>query len=173
MNLSEFQQKISEMGKPVVVDFWAGWCVPCRVTKPILEKLAQEYGDKVGFMPIDADVSGEVLEQFQVIGIPTVLTLRDGQMVGRVTGVQDEAGYRLMFEALAEGKEVKFPTSPFDRMLRLGAGTLLATVGISTGSWLLAGVGGLVAFLGVYDRCPVWRAVTKLISSGVMPQHLK
>lgn len=173
MNLSEFQQKILEAGKPVVVDFWAGWCMPCRVTKPILEKLAQEYSDKVEFMSIDAEVSGEVPQQFQVIGIPTVLTLRNGNVVGRVTGAQNKAGYRLMFEALAEGKEVKIPMSPFNRMLRLGAGTLLAMVGISTGSWLLAALGGLIAFLGVYDRCPIWRAFTKLKSSRAMPQHLK
>ena len=86
MNLSEFHQKISNAGKPVVVDFWAAWCVPCRITKPILEKLAHEYNDRVLFLPVDADESREVLEHFRVIGIPTVMTLRNGDVVGRVTG---------------------------------------------------------------------------------------
>jgi thioredoxin 1 len=165
MNISEFQQKISGTGKPVVVDFWAPWCAPCRVTKPILEKLAQEYADRVEFIPIDADASREVLEKFQVIGIPTVLTLRDGKLVGRVTGAKTEPGYRAMFEALAEGREVKIPMSAFDRTLRLGAGVLLVAVGFSTGSWLAAGIGGIVAFLGVYDRCPIWRAITGMLRS--------
>ena len=163
MNSSKFQQTISQTGKPVIVDFWAPWCVPCRMTKPILEKLAQEYTHKVDFLPINADDSPEVLQQFHVIGIPTVLALRGGKVVGRVTGVQNEAGYRGMFAALAEGKEVQVPQPVFERMLRLGAGTLLILIGISMSSWLAAGLGGLIAFLGVYDRCPIWRALTRAI----------
>ena len=165
MNLSEFQQKVSTADKPVVIDFWAPWCMPCKVTKPILEKLAKEYSDTVEFMPIDADTSRDVLEHFQVIGIPTVLTLRDGKLIGRVTGAQNESAYRAMFDALAHGRDVKIPMSSFDRTLRLGAGALLVVVGFSAGSWLAAGIGGIVAFLGVYDRCPIWRAITGMLRS--------
>lgn len=170
MNLSEFQQKISNSGKPIVVDFWADWCIPCRVTKPILERLAKEYRGRVEFLPIDADTSRDVLEHFKVFGIPTVLTIQGGEVVGRVTGAQGEGSYRAMFDALAEGREVKIPMSTFDRLLRLGAGALLATVGVSTGNWFLLGIGGAVAFLGIYDRCPIWRAVTSLISSRILRQ---
>ena len=98
MNITEFQKRILEADKPIVVDFWANWCVPCKLTKPILEKLAKEYNDKIEFMPIEADTSREVLEQFQVIGIPTMLTLRNGKVVGRVTGAQSKFNYRAMFE---------------------------------------------------------------------------
>jgi thioredoxin len=160
MNPSEFQQKISETEKPIVVDFWAPWCVPCRVTKPILEKLAQEYGGRVAFIPVDADTSREVLQQYRVIGIPTVLTLRGGKEVGRVTGARNETDYRAMFHALAEDRQVKNSLSSFDRMLRLGAGMMLVIAGISTGSWLAAIIGGIVAFMGMYDRCPVWRSIS-------------
>lgn len=160
MNKTEFEQKISETEKPVIVDFWVAWCTPCLMTKPILDKLAKEYSDKVEFVPVNADDSREVLEQFRVFGIPTVLTLRDGKEVGRVTGAQNEANYRAMFEALAEGKEVKIPLAQFDRMLRLGAGAVFIMVGISTNNWLVAGVGGVIAFMGIYDRCPIWNAIT-------------
>lgn len=163
MNPSQFQKAVSSADTPIVVDFWAPWCVPCRVTKPMLEKLATEYSGRVGFLPIDADQSREVLEQFKIIGIPTVMAFRDGEVVARVTGAQNEAGYRSLFESLVQGGEVKIPLSAFDRMLRLGAGALLAMIGISTGNWLVLGVGGIVAFLGVYDRCPIWRAVTGMI----------
>lgn len=168
MNLIQFQQKVSNADKPIVVDFWAIWCIPCKMTKPILDKLAREFNDKVEFMPIDADSSRDVLEHFKVIGIPTVLTIRNGEVVGRVTGAQNETSYRAMFEALAEGKEVRVPISAFDRMLRLGTGALLAMIGMSTGNWLALFIGGIVAFLGIYDRCPIWRALIKLISSRGM-----
>lgn len=163
MNITEFQHKVSTSGKPIVVDFWAPWCMPCKVTKPILESLANEYTDKVEFLPINADHSRDVLKHFNVIGIPTVLTVRDGEVTGRVTGVQNESNYRALFDALAEGKEVKILMSPLDRTLRLGVGALLATYGISANNWLLAGIGGVIAFLGVYDRCPIWRAITGML----------
>jgi thioredoxin 1 len=162
MNKIEFQQKISVSEKPIVVDFWATWCGPCMMTKPILDKLGKEYAEKVEFLPINADDSREILEHFRVFGIPTVITIRNGKEVGRVTGAQNEAGYRMMFEALAEGKEVKVPLTTFDRKLRLGAGGLFIMVGISTSNWLVAGVGGILAFMGIYDRCPIWQAVTGL-----------
>jgi thioredoxin 1 len=162
MNKIEFQQKISSSEKPIVVDFWATWCGPCMMTKPILDKLGKEYAEKVEFLPINADDSREILEQFRVFGIPTVITIRNGKEVGRVTGAQNEAGYRMMFEALAEGKEVKMPLTTFDRMLRLGAGGLFIMIGISTSNWLIAGIGGILAFMGIYDRCPIWQAVTGL-----------
>jgi thioredoxin 1 len=171
MNLPEFQQKISNADKPIVVDFWATWCMPCRVTKPILEKLAGEYAGKVDFLPIDADTSRDVLEHFQIIGIPTVLTFNGGTVVGRVTGAQNASAFRAVFEALATGQQVKIPMSTLDRTLRLGAGGLLVAVGISNGNWLLAGIGGIVAFLGIYDRCPIWRAITTMIRSRMPRQN--
>lgn len=136
------------------------------MTKPILDKLAKEFNGKVQFMPINADDSREVLEQFRVFGIPTVIAIQNGKEVARVAGAQNEAGYRAMFESLSEGKEVKVPLTPFDRMLRLGAGALFVMIGISTSNWLIAGVGGLLSFMGIYDRCPIWKAVTGIFKQN-------
>lgn len=163
MNLTQFQDKISTADKPIVIDFWAPWCIPCKVTKPILESLAQDYADKVEFLPIDADHSRDILEHFKVIGIPTVVTFRNGKMAGRVTGAQNASVYHAMFDALAEGKEVKIPISTLDRVFRLGVGALLVLYGISTGNWLVSAIGAIVAFLGIYDRCPIWRAITGML----------
>lgn len=167
MNIIEFQKRISETDKPIIVDFWATWCMPCKVSKPILERLADEYSDKVEFLPIDADHSRDVLEHFKVIGIPTVLAIHNGETMGRVTGAQNETVYRTMFDALAEGRDVKVPISPVDRTLRLGAGMLLAMFGISSSNWLVLGIGAVIAFLGIYDRCPIWQAITGMIRAKI------
>lgn len=160
MNRSDFQQQISQTSRPVVADFWAPWCAPCRATKPVLEKLAREFADQVEFIPINADDSPDLVQHYRVLGIPSVLAFQNGVEASRVTGAQNESQYRAIFEALAMGEAVKASLPSFDRMLRLGAGILLVAVGISTGSWFVTGLGGLLAFLGVYDRCPVWKAFT-------------
>ena len=165
MNITEFQKRITQTEKTIVVDFWANWCVPCKITKPVLEKLADEYSAEIEFVPIDADLSRDVLEQFKVIGIPTVLAIRNGEVSARITGAQNEASYRAMFEALAEGRELKVPMSALDRMFRLGAGILLVMYGVSSNNWLVLGIGGIIAFLGIYDRCPIWNAITGMIQA--------
>ncbi len=135
------------------------------MTKPILDKLGKEFADEVDFLPVNADQSREVLEQYRIFGIPTVIAFQNGKEVARLTGAQNEAGYRAVFDALAQGKEVKVPMTQFDRMLRLGAGALFIMVGASTGSWLVAGIGGVLSFLGIYDRCPIWNALTRIFQS--------
>ena len=162
MNISEFQKQISANGKSIVIDFWASWCAPCVISKPIIEKLAIEYKDRVEFLPINADDSQELLRSMNVFSIPTVITYRAGKEVGRVVGAQTESNYRAMFDALASGRNVKVPLTPFNRMLRLGAGAAFMITGISTSNWIVATIGGIIAFMGVYDRCPIWRAITRL-----------
>lgn len=161
MNAQEFQQKLDTTEKPIVVDFWATWCGPCMMTKPILDKLGKEYAEDVEFLPVNADDSRDVLGNYHILGIPTVIAFKNGKEVARVTGAQNEAGYRVIFDSLSKGQEVKIPMTQFDRMLRLGAGGLLLMYGVSNSNWFVVGIGAIIAFLGIYDRCPIWNALTR------------
>jgi thioredoxin 1 len=130
------------------------------MTKPVLEKLAREYQDKVGFWPVNSDQNQDLLQELKIYGIPTLLLIQDGKITGRFTGVQREEVYRQMFESLANGGAIQIPLSPMDRLLRLGIGTVTAIFAFQSTTWWLLTLGVLILFSGVYDRCPVWKAIT-------------
>ena len=159
MNKTQFERVIAEADKPVIVDFWASWCPPCMITKPVLEKLAKEFAGEVDFLPVNADDSRELLRQFRVRGIPTVITFRNGKEVARIIGAQGEKGYRAMFESLAAGREVLVPLTPYDRLLRLGTGLFIMLFGMSHNSWILLGIGAILMFMGIHDHT-AWNAIT-------------
>jgi thioredoxin 1 len=165
MKLTEFLKRLETSNAPVIVDLWAPWCVPCRTTKPILEALATEYAGQVEFLAINADDSGEVVEHYRVLGIPTVLSFQEGQLVRRITGAQNEANYRRIFEAALQGEVPQLQLARFDRILRLGAGVLLIGAALLTDTWTLALLGGFLGFLGLYDRCPLWKAIRGKLST--------
>jgi thioredoxin len=165
MNLNQFKQQLKNNPLPTVVDLWAPWCVPCRISKPILESLAQEYKGKVDFVAINADEHPDLLRELKVLGIPTVLLTRDGEIVSKHTGSQPRENYRVMFEVLTHpGQTAIVPMSRFDRFLRLFVGTAIAIIGLSTNTWLLILLGVIIAFLGIYDHCPIWQTITSAVT---------
>ena len=86
-----FQNEVMESDKPVLLDFWAPWCMPCRMVGPILEEIAEERSDiKVG--KINVDEQPELAGQFQVMSIPTLLVIKNGKIVNQSVGaMQKEA----------------------------------------------------------------------------------
>lgn len=160
MNQKQFLEKIIASGKPTVVDFWAPWCGPCRMTKPVLEKLAREYQQEVDFLPVNSDQHQDLLQELKIFSIPTVLLIQNGRVAGRYTGAQREEVYRRMFESLAKGEEIQVSISPLDRLLRLGIGTASILFALQASTWWLLALGLLILFTGVYDRCSIWKAVT-------------
>ena len=83
---SEFQEKVLNSSTPVVVDFWAPWCGPCRMVAPILEELAEEYDDKLVIAKVNTDENPEWAMKYGVQGIPTMLFVKDGELVDRIVG---------------------------------------------------------------------------------------
>lgn len=100
VNAGNFQAVVMEGSKhtPVVIDFWAPWCAPCRVLKPILEKLAAEYQGKFTLAKINSDENQELAAQFGVRGIPAVKAVVDGKLVDEFTGALPESQVRAFIE---------------------------------------------------------------------------
>jgi len=82
-----FQAEVLESERPVVVDFWAAWCGPCRVMSPILEELAAERPD-LRVVKIDVDANQAVAARYGVLGMPTFMVFRDGAPVGQIVGAR-------------------------------------------------------------------------------------
>jgi thioredoxin 1 len=81
-------QEVLSSSQPLLVDFWAGWCGPCRALAPTIEKLAEKYGNEVRFAKLDVDELPEVASQFGIQSIPTLLLFEGGEVVAQLVGLQ-------------------------------------------------------------------------------------
>tara|TARA_B100000965_G_C19593528_1_gene759046 strand:+ start:3114 stop:3437 length:324 start_codon:yes stop_codon:yes gene_type:complete len=90
---SNFDEIVLKSENPVLVDFWAEWCGPCRMLGPIIEELSNEYEGKVVVGKLDVDSNQEFAAKFGVRNIPTVLTFKNGELVNRLVGVSPKNVY--------------------------------------------------------------------------------
>mgnify|MGYP006090687733 FL=1 len=90
---STFEELVLKADKPVMVDFWAEWCGPCRVVGPIMDEISTDFEGKAIVGKLDVDSNQEFAAKYGVRNIPTVLVFKDGEIVGRQVGVAPKAKY--------------------------------------------------------------------------------
>ena len=86
-----FQQEVMQAAEPVLVDFWASWCGPCRMLSPIVDQLAEELGGKVKVGKVNVDDEQALAEQFRIMTIPTLMLFKGDQQVAASVGVKSKA----------------------------------------------------------------------------------
>lgn len=99
---AEFEQKVLKSTVPVIVDFWAPWCGPCRMVAPTLDKLAAEHGDSLVIAKVNTDENPEWAGRYGVQGIPTMLLISGGKIVHRQVGALPEPMLRQLISQFLE-----------------------------------------------------------------------
>lgn len=100
LNDNIFEEQVLKSKIPVVVDFWAPWCGPCRMVSPIIEELTYEYKDKVKVGKLNVDENTQTAGKYSIMSIPTVVIFKDGRIVKTLVGAQSKDVYKTHIENL-------------------------------------------------------------------------
>lgn len=88
LNKDNFEKEVMEENVPVLIDFWASWCGPCRMMSPVIDKIAEEMGDKLKVCKVNVDENHELAEKYEIMTIPAFIIIKNGAEAGRTIGVQ-------------------------------------------------------------------------------------
>lgn len=91
LNDTNFKQEVLDSGIPVLVDFWAEWCAPCRMVAPVIEEITKEYEGKIKVCKINVDESPQIASEYDIMSIPTLVIFKNGEMADRIVGVTSKS----------------------------------------------------------------------------------
>jgi len=94
-----FEAEVIKSAQPVLVDFWAEWCMPCRMLTPTIEKLARDYAGKVKIGKLDTDANRDVAVKYSINAIPTVILFKNGQVAQKFVGLRQERDFKEALDA--------------------------------------------------------------------------
>lgn len=100
INEKNFEELVVNSGKPVVLDFWAVWCGPCRMIAPFIEEMQNEYGDKAVIGKVDVDNNNEIAVKYGIRNIPTILFIKNGEVVDKVVGAVPKSTLTAKLDAM-------------------------------------------------------------------------
>ena len=118
LDQASFSEEIATSDKPVVVDFWAEWCGPCRAVAPEVEALAQQYGDAIKVVKVDVDANPTIAARYGIQGIPTLKLFRDGKDVATTVGAKRRAAIESDLVHMEFGRVVGCPNNGVGRRHR-------------------------------------------------------
>ena len=95
---NNFEQEVLKSDVPVIVDFWAEWCVPCKMVHPILDQIAEEYDGKLKIAKVNVDQEGDIAGQYNIISIPTLLLFKNGTVVNQQVGAGSQQTIKGFFK---------------------------------------------------------------------------
>jgi thioredoxin 1 len=90
---NDYEEKVTKSKIPVLVDFWAVWCGPCRIAEPVLEELSEEYKDKIIIVKLNVDENQKTSQDYDIMSIPTTVLIKDGKEIGRQIGFAGKQAY--------------------------------------------------------------------------------
>ena len=99
---SNFEQVVLNSKIPVLLDFWAAWCAPCRMVAPVVDELAQEYDGKVSFGKVDVDQNPKIASKYGIMSIPTLILFKDGKPITNMVGFKPKAQLKQSLDSILE-----------------------------------------------------------------------
>lgn len=99
----DFEEKVLNASRPIIVDFWADWCGPCHLIAPILGELANEYDGRMDFARLDVDSNSQTAVQYSIRSIPTLIVFDDGKPVSQVVGAVPRSVLKKRIDAVLQG----------------------------------------------------------------------